>query len=50
MVDHKYSTDNFKSLKVSIGAIIKNPEMIKFACDHLKTKKSLNMHLKNCHS
>ena len=28
-----------KALKISIAAIIKNPEMLRFAPDHLKTKK-----------
>ena len=31
--------DIYKSFSVSIGTIIKNPEMIKFVPDHLKTKK-----------
>ena len=29
----------FKSLNISIGTVIKNPEMFKFVPDHLKTKK-----------
>ena len=33
------SRDNCKSLKTSIGVKIKNPEMLKFIPDHLKTKK-----------
>ena len=33
------STDNRKPLKTNIGAKIKNPEMLKFIPDHLKTKK-----------
>ena len=37
MVGSEYSTDNYKSSKISIGAIIKNP-MLKFVPDHLKTK------------
>ena len=28
-----------KSVKISIGTVIKNPEMLKFVPDHLKTKK-----------
>ena len=28
----------FKSLKISIGAVMKNPEMLKFVPDHLKSK------------
>ena len=39
MVDNEYSTDNCKSSKISIGALINNPEMLKFALDFLKTKK-----------
>ena len=39
MVDNEYSLDNHKSLKISIGSIIKNPEMLRFVPDHLKTKK-----------
>ena len=38
MVDIEYSADNYKSSKISIGAIVKNPEMLKFVPDHLKTK------------
>ena len=29
-----------KSPKISIGPIMKNPEMLKFIPDHLKTKKN----------
>ena len=36
MVD---SMDIYKSLNVNIGAVMKNPEIIKFAPDHLKSKK-----------
>ena len=39
MVDSKYSSDNYKTSKVSIGAIIKDPEMLRFVPDHFKTKK-----------
>ena len=39
MVDSEYSPDNCKSLKISNGAIIKNPEMVRFISDHLKTTK-----------
>ena len=31
--------DIYKSLNVSIGTVMKNPEIIKFVPDHLKTKK-----------
>ena len=39
MVSCEYSKDKHKFLKISIGAIIKNPVMLKFFRDHLKTKK-----------
>ena len=45
-VDNECSTGNYKSLKISIGEVIKNPEMIRFVPDHLKTKKCVNMQLK----
>ena len=31
--------DIYKSLNISIGTVMKNPEMLKFVPDHLKTKK-----------
>ena len=31
--------DIYKSVKISIGTVMKNPEMLKFVPDHLKTKK-----------
>ena len=40
MVGSEYSLDsNYKSSKISIGAIIKNPEMLSMIPDNLKTKK-----------
>ena len=39
--------DNYKSLNISIGTVIKNPEMLKFDPDHLKTKKMCKHALKN---
>ena len=39
MVESDNSPDNYKPLKISIGAIIKNSEMLKFVSDHRKTKK-----------
>ena len=49
MVDSEYSKDDLKTPKVSIGAIMKNPEMLKFVPDHLKIKlkRCVNMQLKN---
>ena len=32
--------DIYKSLNISIGTVMKNPEMLKFVPDHLKTKKT----------
>ena len=31
--------DIYKSLNISIGTVMKNSEMLKFASDHLKTRK-----------
>ena len=39
MVDCEYSPGNCRSLKISTGAIIKNPEILRFVPDFLKTKK-----------
>ena len=39
MVDSEYSPSNYKSLKISIGAIIKDLEIPRFVPDYLKTKK-----------
>ena len=38
MVDNEYSTNIYKSLKISIGAVMKSSDMLKFIPDHLKTK------------
>ena len=38
MVDSDYSPNNYKSLKISIGVVIKHPEMLRYISDHLKTK------------
>ena len=35
MVDSEYSTDGYNYSKISIEAIIKNPEMLKFVPDYL---------------
>ena len=47
MVDSEYITDDYKSLKISIGAVMKTPEMQKFIPHHLKTKRFVIMQLKN---
>ena len=33
-----YIIDVYKSLNISVGTVMKNPEMLKFVPDHLKTK------------
>ena len=39
MVDTEYNTDNCKSSKICIEAIMKYPEKLNFVPDYLKTKK-----------
>ena len=39
MVESENSSDNYSTLKISIGAIIKNSELLKIVPDQLKTKK-----------
>ena len=34
-----YSVGIYKSVKASIGAVMKKTEMLKFVCHHLKVKK-----------
>ena len=38
MVDSEYSMNIYKSVRINIGTVMKNPEMLKFVPDHLKTK------------
>ena len=45
MLDSEHSPRSYKTLKKSIGAIIKHLEMLRFAPDHLKTKKCVQMQL-----
>ena len=47
MVDSEYSTGVYESVKISIGTVMKNPEMSKFISDLLKIKKCGNIQLKN---
>ena len=42
MFNSKYSSDKYKTLEISIGAIIKYLEMLRFVPDHLKTKIMCN--------
>ena len=46
MVDSEYTMDIYKFVK-SIGTVIKNPGMLKFVPDHLKTKKMCKHAVKN---
>ena len=39
MVDREHSTNIYKSLKIITGVVMKNPEVLKFVPDHLKTKE-----------
>ena len=47
MVGGEYSTNIFKSLNFSIGIVMRNPEMLKFNLNHLKTKKICKHAVKN---
>ena len=53
MVDSEYNKDIYKSVKVSIGTVMRNLEMLKFVPDHLKSKKmckhAFNILLRNYH-
>ena len=42
MVDSEYSMDIYKSVRRIIGTVMRNPELLKFVPDHLKTKKMFN--------
>ena len=46
MVDGEYSMNIDKSVKISIGTVMRNPEMLNFVSDYLKTKKYVSMQLK----
>ena len=38
MVDRGYGTSIYMSLNISIGTVMRNPEMLKFVPDHLKSE------------
>ena len=42
----KYSMDIYKSVKISIGTVMKNPLILKFVSDHLKTKEICKLAIK----
>ena len=46
MVDSEYSTENYNSSKISIGTLMKNPEILKFVTYYFNTKKCVKMRLK----
>ena len=39
MIDSKNDPDNYKTLETSVREIIKDPEMLRFVPDHLKTRR-----------
>ena len=41
LADSDYDMEIYTSAKISIKTVIKNPEMLKFVPDHLKTKKNV---------
>ena len=47
MVESENSLGTYKTLKISIGTIMKNPEMLKFFPDCHETKKMCKMQLRS---
>ena len=47
MVDSGYSMDIYKSVKTSIGTLMRNPEIFKLVPDHLNKTKTNSMQLKD---
>ena len=47
MVDSEYSTDNYKTLKISFGTVIKNQKMIRFVSDYFQLTKMCKHAVKN---
>ena len=47
MVDSEYIVNIYKSVKISIGKVVKNPEMLQFIPDPLKTKSMCKLAVKN---
>ena len=41
MVYSECNMDINKSIKISIGTVMRNPKMLKFLSDHLKNKKNV---------
>ena len=46
MVDSEYSSEDYKSSKISIGRKMKNPELLNIFPDHLKTKNMCKLAIK----
>ena len=46
MLNSAYSTCAYKSSKKSIGALMKNPEILKLIRDHVKIKRCVKIQLK----
>ena len=47
IVDSEYNMDIYRSVKICIGAVMRNAEMLKFVADHFKTKKMLKITFRN---
>ena len=45
MVDNEYSKGDYRSSKISVGAAMKNLEMLKVIPDHLRSEKRVVMQL-----
>ena len=41
MFDSEYTMGIYKSVKISIGTVMRNPEMLLFVPDYVKTKKKV---------
>ena len=39
MIHTEYSAEDYRSPKINIGTVMKNPKMLKFVPNHSKTKK-----------
>ena len=49
MVDSEHNMDIYKSVKRSIGTVMRNLDMLKFVPYHLKTKKMCKHAVNNYH-
>ena len=47
MVDSEYSIHTYKSVKISIGTVTRNPEMLEFVPYHLKIKNLCKHAIRN---